>query len=280
MPPGGLQGRRRRLDRYHLHPGRFMATGLPTETPQFAFADHAELNGQAQAKQVPPGSAIVAGKNSAAAPRASRRLLPAGLGSSRWSPGHFARIFCRTPSNSGSTWSSAHDRGRGRARARGAGRQGRDLTTGNRFPVEPLPKARQAIIDAGGLVPYTRRLLDGTVQLRRSEPEEDSDYCPRLPPGYREGSRSAASAGSLSSGARRPRTTSGMARPRHRARDQRPRSAGRVPVPARIERGPQLVAGSAAARRHRRPPPLGMDWRGAMELQVRPAGDEAGRAAS
>ena len=32
-------------------------------------------------------------------------------------------------------------------------------TSGKSFPIEPLPKARQAIIDAGGLIPYTRRLL-------------------------------------------------------------------------------------------------------------------------
>ena len=32
-------------------------------------------------------------------------------------------------------------------------------TSGKSFHVTPLPKARQAIIDAGGLIPYTRRLL-------------------------------------------------------------------------------------------------------------------------
>ena len=32
-------------------------------------------------------------------------------------------------------------------------------TSGKSFPVQGLPKARQAIIDAGGLIPYTRRLL-------------------------------------------------------------------------------------------------------------------------
>ena len=33
-------------------------------------------------------------------------------------------------------------------------------TSDKEFTVEPLPKARQAIIDAGGLIPYTRlRLL-------------------------------------------------------------------------------------------------------------------------
>ena len=32
---------------------------------------------------------------------------------------------------------------------------------GKSFPVEPLPKSRQAIIDAGGLIPYTRtRVLE------------------------------------------------------------------------------------------------------------------------
>ena len=30
-------------------------------------------------------------------------------------------------------------------------------TTGRTFPVEPLPRSRQAIIDAGGLIPYTRK---------------------------------------------------------------------------------------------------------------------------
>jgi len=30
-------------------------------------------------------------------------------------------------------------------------------TSGKTFKVQPLPKARQAIIDAGGLIPYTRK---------------------------------------------------------------------------------------------------------------------------
>jgi len=32
-------------------------------------------------------------------------------------------------------------------------------SSGQRFKIAPLPKARQAIIDAGGLVPYTRQLV-------------------------------------------------------------------------------------------------------------------------
>jgi hypothetical protein len=34
-----------------------------------------------------------------------------------------------------------------------------NLSSGECYAIEPLPKARQAIIDAGGLIPYTRRLL-------------------------------------------------------------------------------------------------------------------------
>ena len=46
-----------------IYPGRYMATVLPSETPQYAFADSKEFNARLQAKQVPPESVIVAGKN-------------------------------------------------------------------------------------------------------------------------------------------------------------------------------------------------------------------------
>jgi 3-isopropylmalate/(R)-2-methylmalate dehydratase small subunit len=34
-----------------------------------------------------------------------------------------------------------------------------NVTTGKRFQTVPLPQARQAIIDAGGLIAYTRKRL-------------------------------------------------------------------------------------------------------------------------
>lgn len=46
-----------------IYPGRFMATVLPAETPQFAFADDATFNGKIKARQIPPGSVVVAGSN-------------------------------------------------------------------------------------------------------------------------------------------------------------------------------------------------------------------------
>jgi hypothetical protein len=33
------------------------------------------------------------------------------------------------------------------------------VTTGKRFSAQPLPKARQAIVEAGGLIPYARKLV-------------------------------------------------------------------------------------------------------------------------
>ncbi|MBE9471255.1 MAG: 3-isopropylmalate dehydratase, partial [Chloroflexi bacterium] len=46
-----------------IYPGRYMATVLPTETPQFAFADNANFNQALNDKQVSAGSFIVAGDN-------------------------------------------------------------------------------------------------------------------------------------------------------------------------------------------------------------------------
>ncbi len=46
-----------------IYPGRFMATVLPSETPQYAFADDAAFNARLKSGAVPPGSVIVAGKN-------------------------------------------------------------------------------------------------------------------------------------------------------------------------------------------------------------------------
>ena len=141
-----------------IYPGRYMATVLPTETPQFAFADSAELNGRLKSKQDPPGSVIAAGKNF-------------GFGSSREQAcsclkGYeltvvargFARIFLQNSINLGLNLVTAPDV---------EASEGDELeitadtvvnkTTGKSFATVPLPKARQAIIDAGGLIAYTRK---------------------------------------------------------------------------------------------------------------------------
>jgi len=143
-----------------IYPGRYMATVLPSETPQFAFADDAALNAKLNAKEIPPGSVVLAGRNF-------------GCGSSREQAvstlkgydlvivaGSFARIFLQNAINLGLHVVTA---------------PGIEATTGNDLSIEPgrvtnrstgksvdvvpLPAARQAIIDAGGLIAYTRKRL-------------------------------------------------------------------------------------------------------------------------
>ncbi|MBP1641508.1 MAG: 3-isopropylmalate dehydratase small subunit 2 [Acidobacteria bacterium] len=143
-----------------IYPGRYMATVLPTETPQFAFADHAELNALLKSGRAPTGGVIVAGKNF-------------GCGSSREQAcsclkGHeltivargFARIFLQNSINLGLDLVTAPDV---------EAAEGDELevtadevvnrTTGHKYATVPLPAARQAIIDAGGLIAYTRQRL-------------------------------------------------------------------------------------------------------------------------
>ena len=143
-----------------VYPGRFMATVLPSETPRHAFADHAAFNAKLVAGEVPPGSVIVAGSNF-------------GCGSSREQAASclkgydlvivarsFARIFLQNAINLGLKVVPCPGL---------EAKEGDDLafeggkvvnrTSGKSFTAEPMPKARQAILDAGGLIPYTRKKL-------------------------------------------------------------------------------------------------------------------------
>ncbi|MGQ9800574.1 MAG: LeuD/DmdB family oxidoreductase small subunit [Candidatus Saccharicenans sp.] len=152
-----------------IYPGRFMATVLPSETPQYAFADFPEFNARLKKGEIPAGSVVVAGKNF-------------GCGSSREQAastlkGHelvivarnFARIFLQNAINLGLRLVVCPEI---------EAEEGDELeilpdkiinrTSGKEFWVEPLPKARQAIIDAGGLIPYTRqRLLEKAASRKK-----------------------------------------------------------------------------------------------------------------
>jgi 3-isopropylmalate dehydratase small subunit len=151
-----------------IYPGRYMATVLPTETPQFAFVDDTEFNAKLQAKEIPAGSIILAGKNF-------------GCGSSREQAvstlkGHdlvivaesFARIFLQNAINlglrvvtaPGITASEGEDLEIGQDKVV-------NRTDGKSYPVEQLPESRRAILEAGGLISYTRkRLLQNKAQAR------------------------------------------------------------------------------------------------------------------
>ena len=143
-----------------IYPGRYMATVLPSETPQYAFADMPEFNARLRAGRIPPGSVIVAGKNF-------------GCGSSREQAAsclkgpdlvivarHFARIFLQNSINLGLRTIVCPEI---------EAEVGDEIevmedcvvnkTSGASFAIVPLPAARQTIIDAGGLIPFTRQLL-------------------------------------------------------------------------------------------------------------------------
>ena len=151
-----------------IYPGRYMATVLPTETPQFAFSDNADFSARSKAKQIPSGSIIVAGKNfgcGSSREQATSTLKGHGLVIVAES---FARIFLQNSINLGLEIVEAP----GIQAAEGdeleiAAAEVRNLTTGRRFPRVALPKARQAIIEAGGLIPYARKRIMQRVALSK-----------------------------------------------------------------------------------------------------------------
>ncbi len=143
-----------------IYPGRFMATVLPAETPQFAFADNTGFNAKLKSKQIAGGSIIVAGRNF-------------GCGSSREQAvstlkGHdlvivaksFARIFLQNSVNLGLQLVEAPE-------IEASENDELDIdadivenkTTGKRFNIIAFPKTRQEIIASGGLIPHTRKLI-------------------------------------------------------------------------------------------------------------------------
>jgi 3-isopropylmalate/(R)-2-methylmalate dehydratase small subunit len=148
-----------------IYPGRYMATVLPAETPQFAFADEASLNAKLKSKQITVGSIIVAGANF-------------GCGSSREQAvscltGHglvivarsFARIFLQNSVNLGLNTITCPDIQAAEGETLEATPDSVwNLSTSRRFATQPLPPSRQAIIEAGGLIAYTRRRLAETAQ--------------------------------------------------------------------------------------------------------------------
>lgn len=143
-----------------IYPGRYMATVLPTETPQYAFADNKEFNKKLNNKEIQEGSIIVAGENF-------------GCGSSREQAvstlkGHelvvvaksFARIFLQNAINLGLKLIICPkiDADEGDEIEIESGFVF-NKTKNKKFEITSLPKTRQSIIDAGGLIAYTKKRL-------------------------------------------------------------------------------------------------------------------------
>ncbi len=149
-----------------IYPGRYMATVLPNETPQFAFADIKELNEKLKSGEIIPGSIIVAGKNF-------------GCGSSREQAvsslkgyeliivaRNFARIFLQNSINLGlQTIVCPNIEAAAGDEIEITDGYLKNRTSNKSFTTEPLPAARKAIVDAGGLIPYTRQRLVEQKQI-------------------------------------------------------------------------------------------------------------------
>ncbi len=143
-----------------IYPGRYMATVLPSETPQFCFADRTDFNARLRAKEFEPGSILLGGENfgcGSSREQAASAIHGYGLVVVARS---VSRIFLQNAINLGLRIVICPTVGAEEGHELVfEGEQLLNRTTGQAFPIQPLPPARQAIIDAGGLVPYTRRRL-------------------------------------------------------------------------------------------------------------------------
>jgi len=152
-----------------IYPGRYMATVLAGETPQYAFADFAEFNARLRNKEVPPGSIVVAGSNfGCGSSREQAASALKGYDLTIVARG-FARIFLQNAVNLGLRILVCSEL---------EATEGDELeitedrilnkTTRRSFAVQSMPPARSAIISAGGLIAYTReRLAKGDTKAKR-----------------------------------------------------------------------------------------------------------------
>jgi 3-isopropylmalate/(R)-2-methylmalate dehydratase small subunit len=143
-----------------IFPGRFLATVLPEETPQFAFADLPGFNARLRTNKILPGSILAAGRNfgcGSSREQAASALKGYGLVIVARS---YARIFMQNAVNLGLQLLICPEF---EAREGDVLELFNDHIVNTRtkaaYLLEPLPKARRAIIAAGGLIPYTRERL-------------------------------------------------------------------------------------------------------------------------
>ncbi|MFC2131708.1 3-isopropylmalate dehydratase small subunit [Bacteroidota bacterium] len=145
-----------------IYPGRYMATVLPAETPEYAFADYKDLNKMLVNREAPEGSILIAAKNF-------------GCGSSREQAastlkGHelviiakdFARIFLQNSINLGLQTVICPDiEAEVDDELEITADKVINKTNGKEFDIIAHAKTQQEIIDAGGLIQYTRKRLVG-----------------------------------------------------------------------------------------------------------------------
>lgn len=143
-----------------IYPGRYMATVLPTETPQYVFGDLKDLHDILVNHKFEPGDFIVAGKNFGCGSSREQAVSTLRGYEIKLVAKNFARIFLQNSINLGLPTYICPDID---------AEVGDELeivddkiinkTKNKEFKLIPHHKSRQAIIEAGGLIPYTRKLL-------------------------------------------------------------------------------------------------------------------------
>ncbi len=143
-----------------IYPGRYMATVLPTETPQFVFDDLKDLHNILVGHQFQAGDFIIAGKNFGCGSSREQAVSTLRGYDIKIVAKNFARIFLQNSINLGLPTYICPDI---------EAEIGDELeisegkivnkTKNKEFKLIPHHKSRQAIIEAGGLISYTRKLL-------------------------------------------------------------------------------------------------------------------------
>jgi len=147
----------------NIYPGRFMATMLPNETPQYAFADIPELNkhfNKCLNTSIQMEEVIVTGENFGCG--SSREQAVSTLVGNKVIvvAKSFARIFKQNAVNLGLRIFTCQD-----IEVSVGDKLEflecviKNATTNKQFKIGPLAESSQAVLDAGGLIPYTRNRL-------------------------------------------------------------------------------------------------------------------------
>ena len=143
-----------------IYPGRFMATVLPSETPQFAFADEKEFNTKLNNGGIADGDILLAANNfGCGSSREQAASCLKGYGLIVVAKG-LARIFMQNAVNLGlQTVVAPEIEASVGDELEITSTEVINRTTGKNYATIAHPPARQAIIDAGGLIAYTRKKL-------------------------------------------------------------------------------------------------------------------------
>jgi 3-isopropylmalate/(R)-2-methylmalate dehydratase small subunit len=145
-----------------------MATVLPSETPEYAFADDKSFNHRLVSGEIPPGSVIVAGSNfgsGSSREQAASTLKGHGLIIVARS---FARIFLQNAVNLGlQTVECPLIEAEAGDEIEITSAEVVNKSTARTFAVHPLPDSKRIVAAAGGLIAYTRERIIQSSKIDR-----------------------------------------------------------------------------------------------------------------